>query len=943
MMLVLPRDFNFFEDRGAELYPTGLKITKQDSVWIEKTLAEMSLREKCAQLVVPYAMSKDTSEDSEGYQRLVRLVKDLKVGGIIFFQGEVDKQAVLTNKLQKISDVPLLICSDYERGLGMRLDDAVEFPYSMALAAAGDPRLTYEMGKIIANEGRALGVHLNFAPLLDVNHDYRNPIINVRAYSEKPNIIALQSEAFINGMNDGGMLTTGKHFPGHGGTDLDSHNELSLIERSETELYKVDLLPFREAIKAHVKAIMIGHLEVPALEKKKGLPATFSKSIVTDLLQHQMGFDGLVVTDAMNMHSIINNYSHEEAAKLAVMAGNDIVLFPVDEEAAINGIYNAVADGELSERRIEKSVRKILGAKAWLGLEQEKYVDVEKLHKTLENKYHHRLAEEIAGRSITLLKNEHNLIPIDPDDYYSTALITITNSSRKPKDPLTFVEAVDDEFNYVKKHNIHLRSKEKDYQKAFQTAKKSNLIILPIYLSVRAFQGTLQIDSVQLNFIKKIISLNKPTIVISFGNPYILGEFPEVPTYLCSYGETKVSQKAMMDAILGRHDILGKLPISIPNTEFKIGYGLELQNVGLDFAKGGEDKDFNFTAVDSLMKKGIADSIFPGGVLLVAKCGKVIYHKPFGRQTYNAKSEKITTSSIFDLASLTKVIAATSAAMMLVDKEKISLDDKVVDYLPGFGNNGKENITIKNLLLHNSGLPSFIPFYKYNDNPDAVINKINNSKLVFNPGTKYLYSDLGMIALQLVIEKVTGTKLDKFLDKELFNPLGMNRTMFNPPPKYWHYCVPTEVDDYWRMSTLKGKVHDETAYILNGVAGHAGLFSTAKDLSLFMQMILNKGYFAGKYFFNATTVTAWTSKQSELSSRALGWDTKSKGYSSAGQEFSDNSFGHTGFTGTSIWADKDRDLFVILLTNRVHPTRDNREIIKFRPQLHNAVIDAVTH
>ncbi len=353
------------------------------------------------------------------------------------------------------------------------------------------------------------------------------------------------------------------------------------------------------------------------------------------------------------------------------------------------------------------------------------------------------------------------------------------------------------------------------------------------------------------------------------------------------------------------------------------------------------EKQFDFSEVNNLMEQAISDSVFPGAVLLFGIDDSFLYEKSFGHYTYNKTSQPVKTNSIFDLASVSKVVGTTSAAMILVDRGKLKLDEKVITYLPEFNNNGKDKITIRNLLLHNSGLPAFKKYYDKYSTAKEVINDIMNLKLIYEPGTKYVYSDLGMITLQKVIEKISGTTLDKFLKKELFEPLGMNLTMYNPSNKMKQNCVPTEIDDFWRMRLLQGEVHDERAYLLNGVAGHAGLFSTAEDLSKFARMLLNGGVYNGKQIINKKTIDEWTTKQSEQSDRGLGWDTRSKEKSSSGKYFSMNSFGHTGYTGTSIWVDEDKKLFVILLTNRVYPTRKNRKIIQFRPVIHNAVYRSI--
>lgn len=354
------------------------------------------------------------------------------------------------------------------------------------------------------------------------------------------------------------------------------------------------------------------------------------------------------------------------------------------------------------------------------------------------------------------------------------------------------------------------------------------------------------------------------------------------------------------------------------------------------------DQTHNFSNIDQLVENAIADSVFPGAALLFGVNQKILYDKAFGHYTYDKDSPADQTNSIFDLASVTKVVGTTSATMMLVQEGKLNLGDKVIKYLPEFNNHGKDKITIKNLMLHNSGLPAFKKYYDVYTTGAEVINDIMNLPLDNPPGTKYIYSDLGMITLQKVIEKITGKSIDVFLKENLFDPLGMNNTMYHPSKDLKYRCVPTEIDTVWRHRLIQGEVHDERAAMLNGIAGHAGLFSTTEDLSKFVMMYLNNGIFKGKKILDPKLISEWTTKQSDQSDRGIGWDTKSmKGYSSAGNYFSRNSFGHTGFTGTSIWVDKNTKLFVILLTNRVYPTRANRKIIDFRPILQDEIYESV--
>lgn len=923
-------------------------IDENSSLKVENILSRMSIEEKCGQLIIPYAYGKDSNPKSRDVKRLVKLIENYHIGGIMFMKGDIDNQAEITNYLQKKSKYPLLISADYERGPGMRLDDGVEFPFNMAVAAANDTRLTYLMGKYTALESRALGVHQNYAPIVDINHDPLNPIINTRAYSDDKEVISNQATAYIQGLSAGKMIATAKHFPGHGATDLDSHNELPLINLSENEFYMSDLVPFRNLVNFGVKSVMVGHLEVPAYESRPGIPATLSKNVITGVLKNELGFDGLIITDALNMQAVTKHFSAGEAAVEAVKAGNDLLLFPADEEGTFNGLVNAVKKGDIPVERLNESVRKILSAKSWLGLLEGKgvYADASDAHKIMKDASHWRLAEEIAEKSITLLRDRNNYLPLEPLNYYETAVINLLDHRSKWDDSkkLPFEEKVQEIFGPVNSYYLNLRSKDSEFNRALSAALSADLVILPVYVNVKTYRGDISLDSRFVDLINEIKDIQKPVLVVSIGNPYIISSLPEIPFYMCTFGNSDVSQYAAANSLTGRIPLRGVLPVSIPKADYFIGDGLVKEPAGLWEQKINSDSNYNFSELDKLMNGAVKDKVFPGGVLLVGHRNRIVYNKAFGRFTYDKNSPEVTTNSVFDLASVSKVLGTTSAAMILYQEGLLELDYPVKNYLPEFGRNGKESITIRNLLTHTSGLPAFRPFHTEGVDSAGIIDFIMNCSPDFAPGSDFIYSDLGMITMQKVIEKITGMPLNRFLKIRVFDKLQMYNTFYNPAPELRKNIVPTEVDNYWRHRLVQGTVHDETADILGGVAGHAGLFSTSGDIAKLLYLYVNKGSNGKTDIFRKNVVELFTTPQNDFSTRALGWDTKStEGYSSAGSKFSDNSFGHTGFTGTSVWVDKDRGLFVVLLTNRVHPTRENGKIGQFRPQIHNAVIDAVTY
>jgi len=915
--------------------------------WIETKLKKLSLEEKVSQMIVTFALGYYISSDSYAFKRLERLVKEQKVGGIYMSSGNVYEEAVLLNKLQAMvppDGIPLLVSADYENGVAMRLENATMFPNPMALGATGNPNFAYEMGRVIAKEGRAIGVHQAYSPTMDVNTNPDNPIINVRSFGDNPEMVAKLAQAFIKGMQDGGMISTAKHFPGHGATDVDSHSDLPVLNFDRQRLEKVELVPFKSAIDSGVMSVMVAHLSVPALDTVENLPATLSKKIVTDLLRNEMKFQGLIVTDAMGMRGVTKNRSVAEAAVLAVKAGVDMILMPPDEEIAIRAVVNAVRCGEIAEARIDESVRRILSLKQWVGLDRNRFVNIDSISSIVGSPEHWQIAKQIARESITLLKNNKNgavALPLVKNGQRRILNICISDNGEQ-RTGEHFNQQMSKRYRKIENLKLDIRSSNAEYKDALTKAKRADIVLCPTYVRVRSGQGTVSLPQGHVDFLKKLLRLKKPVVMISFGNPYLVRDFNAVLAYICAYGDADVSVDAAVEALFGEIPIRGKLPVSIPNV-FPLGSGLVYQKIILREgapSEVGMDEDA-FIKVDNIIKKAIQDSAFPCAVLLVAKDGVIVHHKAYGTYDYSPHSRQIDVNTIFDLASVTKVIATTSAAMKLYDEGKLDLDEKVASYIPRFAQNGKENVTVRNLLVHDSGLPAWKPFYKTCASDKQVLDSIYASPLEYPTGTKMVYSDLGIITLGKIIEKVAGMTLDKYVAQEFFRPLGMEHTMYNPPDSLIKRIAPTEIDNYWRMRTVRGRVHDENAAMLGGVSGHAGLFSTAADLAIIIQMLLNGGEYGGKRYLREETVKLFTKKQSDLSSRALGWDTKSPGGSSAGTLLSPTSFGHTGFTGTSIWADPERRLFVILLTNRVYPTRDNVKIIQVRPVVHDAVVECI--
>jgi beta-glucosidase-like glycosyl hydrolase/CubicO group peptidase (beta-lactamase class C family) len=916
---------------------------KDQGSWTESTLKSMSLAEKVGQLVFVWTPGRYFPHDSEEWRELQRLLTKRHLGGLIFSIGDVYEYAVQINQLQRLAKIPLLISGDFEYGVGMRVRYTTTFPRAMAIGATRNPKYAYEVGRVTAVEGRALGVHQNYAPTVDINNNPKNPVINTRSFSDDVKLVNEMGAAFVRGTQEGGMIATVKHFPGHGDTDVDTHLGLTTLPFDESRLNSVELAPFRAAFEAGVVSVMVGHIAVPKLDTATGLPATVSHAITTKLLQDAMRFSGLVVTDAMSMRGVSTKFEPGESAVLALKAGTDLILMPVDADVAVEAIISAVRRGELTEERIERSVRKILRIKEQLGLHKNRFVDIENIGTRVNTVEHQLLALTIARDAVTVLGNKSGILPLARTDSRRYLNIVIAGTE-DPSEGRLFYSHLQERFPRTELARIDPRSNKLEYETTMSRVALADVLIIQLHLSMRSGEMSGFLPKQFQEFITNLIKTGKPHVMISFGNPYVVMDFPNGETYVCGYSDAEVMQRAMVEVLFAESPARGKLPITIPGV-YKFGEGVlyekQVLRVGVPEEVGMSRTGFD--AVDEVMEAAVRDSAFPGGVLFVAKNGVIVHQKAYGAYDYAPYSKRVTVGTIYDLASVTKVIATTSAVMRLVDEGKMELKDPVVKYIPPFGQHGKEKITLENLMVHNSGLPAWRKFYEFCSTPQCVLDSIYATPLAFRTGDTTVYSDLGLITMGKVIEQVTGTTLDHYVDSVFFKPLGMRSTMYNPPARLHQWIAPTEIDTLWRKSPIpvRGQVHDENCATLGGASGHAGLFSTAGDLAVFMQMLLNGGTYGGKRYLNETTVRLFTRRHSSMSTRGIGWDTKDPRRSWAGTLLSERTFLHTGFTGTSVAADPERQLIVILLTNRVHPTRNSTKIFQVRPRVHDAVVRAI--
>jgi beta-glucosidase-like glycosyl hydrolase/CubicO group peptidase (beta-lactamase class C family) len=991
------------------------------------------------QLVFEWIPGSYASPTSPEFLELETLVVEQGIGGVAISIGLPHSFAAKLNALQERAAIPLLVTSDFENGgPGMRLNHSyalpsllaqgggTSFPPTMAFGAAGEERLAYEFGRVTAAEARAVGVHLTFAPVLDVNSNPDNPIISTRSFGEDPETVAAFGSAFIRGARSGGLLTTAKHFPGHGDTRTDSHLALPVVTADRSRLEGLELIPFRSAIEEGVDAVMTAHVAMPAILGPDGPPATLAPEIMTELIRVEMGFDGLLFTDALRMGALTQAYGAGETAVLALEAGADVLLVPADVGETLAAVVGAVQEGRLSRARIDDSVRRILEAKSRLGLHRGATVSLDHVDEVVGSGAHLALADTVAARSITLVRDAEDLVPALPDTERKVFSLTLA----RPGD-LVAGRSVDAElglyFDRLTTARVELDASGPAIEDAVSAALEADLVVVGAYLPPQAGAGSVAIPEPMAALVREL-ALARPTVLISLGSPYLLSAVPDVGTYLLAWGDREVSQRAAVRALVGAERISGRLPVSLPPWH-GLGDGLDRPSVGWVAAMGsprpdaldetgivirrdpGEGGDppggaaggagagipgdggsgdrepgdalpvsgvpgtagLNNTVtwgrgaveaevpaasvgmderglavVDSIIRTAIADSAFPGATLAVGRRGKLVRLRGYGRIDWSSDAEPADANTIWDLASLTKVVGTTTAAMILVDEGLLSLDDRVVQHVPGWdrGDPRKGDVTVRQLLLHRAGLPPFRTFFLEIQGRDAYLRAVSDLPLDYAPGSRTVYSDIGLQTMAFVIEAVTGRRLDDFLRERVWSPMSMADTDFNPPAEKLWRVAPTEVDEAFRGTHVRGVVHDENAFAQEGIAGHAGLFSTAADLSHFARMVLGQGRIAdapSERLLEPETIEAFTRRYDVTSTRALGWDTPSP-RSSSGVMLSDRAFGHTGFTGTSIWIDPDLDLFVILLTNRVNPTRENTRLFPVRrevaDQVARSVIDA---
>ena len=933
-------------------------VPKSSKNWPKRVLKKLSLREKIAQMMIYRMHLKYESVTPEKWEEITRLVSGDGIGGIHLWSGDGSSSLAFINEIQKRSKVPIIFDADIERGFGQRFPSGTDFPPMMAITATGNPKNAYEVGKIVALESKSAGVHWNLSPVVDVNNNPLNPIINTRSFSDDPDIVGEFSIEYTKGLQDYGMIATAKHFPGHGDTQTDSHSSLAMIPSDSSRLWSVELKPFRVMAGAGIDVVMMAHIHAPDYQPEADEPATLSRFWVTEILRERLGFDGAIITDAMSMGGITKNYSDDYALVKAIQAGCNIIIQNYDLTGAVDVVERAVLDGDISIDQINSSALKMLQLKDKVGLNLSRYISMDFMMENISTEENRETASRIASESVTLLRDKKDLLPLSANGKDTLYVFDIYDQEYKHSRSTVTARIIAERFP-VRSVQIDESDKKPVLDAIIKNIPKNSQILINAFVSPKEWKDRIFFPDNETYFVRELLKKSDRIILASLGTPYLLQDFSEVSTYLCAYKGSSIMQNALADALLGLKDISGRLPVTIPDL-YEIGSGIfkekkiEIEEIS-EYKPGTHIKRVLPRAVgvdnsylESFMESAVEDSAWPGGVLLAAKGGNIFYHQGHGFHTY-ARNHPVRSSDIFDLASITKVIATTSAIMRLVDQNKINIDKPVVTYLPDFEGKKKKykkqksTITVKDLLSHSSGLPAFKQYYQMKKSRDLILESIYNTEPVRMIGDTLIYSDVGAIMLGELVEKVSGLSLNKFTDSLIFEPLGMTTTFFNPPKEKIHRIIPTEVDPNGNL--IHGYVHDENAHSLGGVAGHAGLFSTAKDLAIFSQMMLNKGIYGWKRIFRQNTVELFTTRANIIpeSSRCLGWDSPS-GASSGGVYLSDASFGHGGYTGTTLWIDPENEIIVILLTNAVHPNRKNKEpkYFDWRHRIHSAVYESLS-
>jgi len=934
--------------------------------WVDSIYGNMSLQEKVGQLFMPVIFSNDSQAAKD---KIKDLIQNQYIGGVIFSKGGPKQQAKLSNEYQELSKIPLLMAMDAEWGLAMRLDSTYAFPWNMTLGAITDNRIIEKIGERIGEQVKRMGMHINFAPVVDINTNPSNPIIGNRSFGEDKDNVTEKSIAFAKGMQRAGILANAKHFPGHGDTDTDSHKTLPTINFSKERIDSIELYPYKRLIREGLSSVMVAHLNVPALEQRSNYPSSLSETIVTDVLKGELGFNGLIFTDALNMKGASEYKQPGEIDLAAFLAGNDILLIPEDIPKAHDLIVNAFREEVVTEQRLAISVKKILLAKYKVGLNKYQPTNPSHIVEDLNMAIDDVLYEEAMENALTVLKNDDEVLPIK--DLQNTKIAYVNFGDADGKDFLSALRKYA-KVDWIKAINL---------DSYIQELKKYDLVIIGFHKSNDNPWKEYNFTQKELVWSYEIARTNK-VILDVFARPYALLDLKSSTNFdgiLMSYQNSKVSQELSAQLIFGARAAKGRLPVTA-GEDFPVNTGIETlslrrlqygtpESVGISSAK--------LKKIDSFARVGLRAEMMPGAQILVARKGKVIYQKNFGFHT-QSKENSVKDNDIYDVASLTKILATTPMVMELFDRGILTMDTQLSEMLPEYKNSNKDNITLRQMLSHYARLQAWIPFYIKTLNPvtkqpdskyystisddnytikvaddlymrtdykDSIFEQIKESEL--RPRLSYKYSDIPYYLLKKYLEEFYGTNLDKLVQRNLYESLGASYTTYLPLEKFSKADItPTEEDSSFRMQKVHGYVHDQGAAMLGGVSGHAGVFSNSNDVAKIMQLYLWDGFYGGKRYFTPETMQAFNTCYycDDNVRRGVGFDKPQLGESGPTCGcVSMTSFGHSGFTGTFTWADPEHEIVYVFLSNRTYPNAENRKLISsnLRSNIQEAIYNAI--
>ena len=927
--------------------------------WVDSVFKTLSKDEKITQLFVIRSSAPPAagSPIATFYDKEVeQAIRKYNIGAICLFQGGPQQHAQRINKFQQLSRTPLLVTIDGEWGLGMRMDSVRSLPRPMMLGAIQDASIVYRYGKVVGEQCKRIGIQVNYAPVMDVNNNPDNPVINDRSFGEDKYKVASLGIQYMKGMEDAGVMSCAKHFPGHGDVAVDSHFDLPLINKTKAQLDSLELYPFQQAITAGIPSVMVAHLQVNAIDNTANKPSSISYNNVTKLLRNEMGFKGLTFTDALEMQGVKKYYPDGEASAQALIAGNDMLCLPGDIPSSLKKIKEAIKKKKLSWDDIDAHVKRVLYAKYQYGLANWSPINSYRLTQEL-NTNIESTTRLVAENALTLLRNSDAAIfPLVKGKRIAYVGVGINKDN-------AFAHQLREDYDAHVYYFDYKQSSDRAAKLLQYLKDQYDVVVIGVHNYSRRPANNFGISLSAQQFIQQL-HIQHRTVTLVFGNPYAIKNYCNAKVLVACYEDDAITQNTAADLLYGRLTAKGKLPVTVCET---LQYGSGIIARRLLNAAPATDLGFQeekLIVIDSIVNDAIVKQAIPGGVVLVAKDGKIVYEKAFGFLTYDS-AEAVYPETIYDLASVTKIMATTVSVMKLYDEGKLDLQKTLGDYLPWVKGSNKDTLKLWDIILHQAGLKAWIPFYKEtvdtllaniplysyysyrsdsmhkvrvadniylrSDWRDTMYNRILLSEL--GPQGKYVYSDNDFIFLGKIVEAISGMPLEKYVKKEFYDKLNMSSTGFKPRDRFpLNYIAPTEEELGFRQQLIHGDVHDPGAAMFGGIAGHAGLFSNAYDLSVLAEVLLNGGQMNGHRFFKKETIDYFTAYHSD-SRRGLGFDKPEKDNATRREAYpalsaSPETFGHTGFTGTCIWMDPTKHLTFIMLSNRVHNNGDANRFLR---------------